>query len=59
MSDDQDIFLAFKLHDDRFQPYYYVAIRFATSITVVELVFVAVREIIRVRLLRRFQFAAN
>lgn len=55
MSNDEDIFLALKLHDYWFQPDNYVAVRFATSITVVELVFIAVGEIVRVRFLRQPQ----
>jgi hypothetical protein len=55
MPNDKDIFLAFELHDYWFQSYYYVAVRFATSITVIELVFVAIREIIRVCLLSQVQ----
>jgi hypothetical protein len=46
MSKYQDIFLALELHNDWFQAYNDVAVRFTTAISVVELVLISVREII-------------
>lgn len=55
MPDDEDILLSFQLHDDRFKTNDNIPVRLSTSISVVELVFVPVCKIIRVRLLRGHQ----
>ncbi len=51
MSDDEDIFLPLKLHDDRFQPYHDIPIRLATSIPVVEFVVIPAEKVFRVLVL--------
>ena len=51
MSKDQNILLTLKLHDDRLQSNNYITVRFASTIPVVELVFVSICEVIWVRLL--------
>jgi hypothetical protein len=49
--DDQDVLAALKLHDDRLEADHHVAVRLATEVAVVVLVFVARREVFGVFLL--------
>lgn len=41
MTNNKNIVLSLKLHDDRLEPDYDIAVRFPTTIAIVELVFVA------------------
>lgn len=51
MSNDQDVFLSLKFHDDGFEANDDVPVRFATAVSVVEFILVAVRKVFRVGLL--------
>ncbi len=41
MTNNKDVFLPFKLHDDGFQPDDDISIRFSTSVTIIEFVLVS------------------
>ena len=51
MAYDKDVLLPLEFHDDRLKTNNDVAIRLSTSIPIIKLVFITVREIIRICLL--------
>lgn len=53
MSDNQDVFLSFQFHDNRFQPDNDIAIRLPATIPVIEFIIVSCLEIFRILFLQR------
>ena len=50
MSNDQNVLVPFKLHDDRFKPDDDISVRFASTIPVIELILITIGEVLRVLL---------
>jgi len=51
VSNDQYVFLSFKLHYDWFKPYYNITVRLSAPISIVKLIIVSVCKVIRICLL--------